>query len=107
MSDHVAKPDYARVHLALARRALGIPVEVPELDDDQAAQLELDDAVARHPAGDSALSEKVRAVPPGEGSIRTPSRDGPLPLDVTHGEYHTDVIRTGPDTVPGVGGIQL
>jgi hypothetical protein len=45
MSDPVAKSDYARLHLALARRALGIPVEVPELDgpvamfdDDQAVE---------------------------------------------------------------------
>jgi hypothetical protein len=50
MSDHLAKPDYARVHLALARRALGTVVEVPEVDDDQAAQLELDAAIERHPA---------------------------------------------------------
>jgi hypothetical protein len=54
MSDHLAKPDYARVHLALARRALGIPVEVPELDgpvalfDEQA----VDDAAGRHPSSD-------------------------------------------------------
>jgi hypothetical protein len=52
MSDRVARDDYARVHLALARRALGIPAELPDLDDDQAAalQLELDAAAERHPA---------------------------------------------------------
>lgn len=54
MSDPVAKADFARLHLALARRALGIPGEVPELDgpvalfdDDGQAVAE---AVARHPA---------------------------------------------------------
>ena len=54
MSDHLAKPDYVKVHLALARRALGLVVDVPDLDgpvamldaDDQA----IDDAKARHPA---------------------------------------------------------
>jgi hypothetical protein len=53
MSDHVAKRDFAALHIALARRALGQPVEVPEVDgpvplfdDDQA----LADAVDRHPS---------------------------------------------------------
>lgn len=50
MSDQPAKKDFAKVHLALARRALGLVVDVPELDDDQADQLELDQAIARHPA---------------------------------------------------------
>jgi hypothetical protein len=50
MSDPVAKADFVRLHLALSRRALGIAAEIPELDDDQAEQLELEGSVARHPA---------------------------------------------------------
>lgn len=50
MSDPIARKDFARLHLALARRNLGIVVDVPDLDDDHAAQLELDQAIARHPA---------------------------------------------------------
>jgi hypothetical protein len=53
MSDPVAKSDYARLHLALARRALGIPVEVPDVDD-QADEQQLDAAVDRQPTGGDA-----------------------------------------------------
>jgi hypothetical protein len=57
MSDHIAKPDYAAVHLALARWRLEHPGEDPPpdepialFDDDQG----LDDARGRHPAGGDA-----------------------------------------------------
>jgi hypothetical protein len=32
MSDPVAKRDLAALHIALGRRALGIPADIPELD---------------------------------------------------------------------------
>lgn len=56
-SDPVAKPDYAKLHIALIRRQhFGMDVEVPELDgpvalfdDDQ----DLEDATGRHPSGDA------------------------------------------------------
>jgi hypothetical protein len=53
MSDQVAKKDFARLHIALARRALHINVEVPEVDgpvalfDDAEG---LAEAVDRHPS---------------------------------------------------------
>lgn len=54
MSDRPAKRDYAHLHLALARRALGLTVKLPDLDgpvpmfdDDNQA---IEEAKARHPA---------------------------------------------------------
>jgi len=53
MSDAVAKSDFAKLHLALARRALGIPVEVPELDGQRSMLDESDEpAVVQRPAKD-------------------------------------------------------
>jgi hypothetical protein len=54
ISDKPAKRDYAKLHLALARRSLGQAVEVPDLDgplelfDDDLEGLEA--SVADHPA---------------------------------------------------------
>jgi hypothetical protein len=57
MSDAQAKRDFAALHIALARRALGIPVELPDVDGpiplfDESD--ELDAAITRHPAGGDA-----------------------------------------------------
>ena len=54
MTDPTAKRDYAAVHLALARRALGQDVDVPDLDGPVALFDDLDAAVDRHPAGGGA-----------------------------------------------------
>jgi hypothetical protein len=54
--DREAKIDYALLHIALARRKLGLTVDLSAYDgdDDEPATLfaldELDDAVGRHPA---------------------------------------------------------
>jgi hypothetical protein len=53
MSDRPAKKDFAHLHIALARWKLAHPGQDAP-DDDQAAELELDQAVDRHPASGSA-----------------------------------------------------
>lgn len=51
MSDRPAKKDFAHLHIALARWRLAHPgQDAPDDYDDQAQELELDAAKARHPA---------------------------------------------------------
>jgi hypothetical protein len=57
-AERVAKADFARLHIALARRALGRPVDIPQIDGpvpmfDVDAD-ELAESADRHPSGGDA-----------------------------------------------------